>query len=63
MPINKKDNKKNAPKEKRDSAKVPQKEKTGKKLSVGKTKEIPAKNRVNALATQGKKKKPYEVND
>ncbi len=61
MPVNKKDNKKNAPVEKRDSAIVPQKEQSQGKPKGTKTKVSSNEtdgNRVNALSTAGKKKKP-----
>lgn len=58
MPINKKDNKKNAPAEKRDSAIVPSKDEANKnQIRVGTQKTI-LKQRVNALSTVGKKKRP-----
>jgi hypothetical protein len=58
MPIKEKDNMKNAPVEKRDSAIVPKKEDAGKpKLNVKKTKANAGK-RVTALSTSGEKKKP-----
>ena len=58
MPVDKKDNKKNAPVEKRDSAIVPKKEEAGKnQIRTGNDK-INTKQRINALSTVGKKKKP-----
>ncbi len=58
MPVNKKDNKKNAPPEKRDSAIVPTKDEQNKKQIPKGTQTTPANKRVNALSTAGKKKKP-----
>ena len=57
MPVNKKDNKKNAKQEERDSAIVPKKSEVGKKnISMG-TKKTISNKRVNALSAVGKKKK------
>lgn len=58
MPINKKDNKKNAPPEKRDSAIVPPKEDANKNPLRKGTQKTVKKQRINALSTAGKKKKP-----
>ena len=58
MPVNKKDNKKNAPQDKRDSAIVPTKDETRKKPIQIETQIKTPKQRINALSTAGKKKRP-----
>lgn len=58
MPINKKDNKKNASQEERDSAKIPTKEAVGKKQILSGPQKTLSTPRINALSTVGKKKKP-----
>ena len=58
MPVNKKENKKNAPPEKRDSAIVPTKEEVGKKVLSSDMQKKVGTQRINALSTVGKKKKP-----
>ncbi|MBA2369186.1 MAG: hypothetical protein H0V82_09210 [Candidatus Protochlamydia sp.] len=65
MPVNKKDDKKNAPVQKRDSAIVPKKEeagKGGKPEKTSNTQSSISNKPVTALSTQGKKKKPNELN-
>ncbi len=59
MPVNKKDNKKNATQEERDSALVPTKDSVGKKKPTSnKTLKETPNQRINALSTVGEKKKP-----
>jgi hypothetical protein len=58
MPVKKKENLKNAPQEKRDSAIVPTKDEVSKSRPRQGTQKTITKQRVNALSTAGKKKRP-----
>jgi hypothetical protein len=58
MPIHKKDNMKNAPIEKRDSAIVPKKEEAHRLPKVPEPTAAYTPRRVTALATAGRKKRP-----
>lgn len=62
MPVKKHDNKKNAPVQKRDSAKVPRKEEALQpQLKTQKRNSKVSDKRVNALTAVGKKKRPSEI--